>query len=61
MILVVFGYLFQLKDKSDNDNEDDKNNINPLSVNPQKWSNTLKQTNCFIPFYHFVGLALKGL
>ena len=27
----------------------------PLSTNPTKWSNTLKQ------FVHFVGLALKGL
>ena len=29
--------------------------INPLSANPTKWSNALKQ------FCHFVGLALKGL
>ena len=41
--------------------------INPLSVNPTKWSNTLKQflgkllTNCLSVFDHFVGLALKGL
>ena len=41
--------------------------INPLSVNPTKWSNTLKQfvgklpTNCLGVFDHFVGLALKGL
>ena len=37
--------------------------INPLSANPTKWSNTLKQlvgklpTNCLIVFDHFVGLA----
>ena len=35
---------------------------NPLSVNPAKWSNTLKQ---FVDYYSvfglFVGLALKGL
>ena len=35
---------------------------NPLSVNPAKWSNTLKQ---FVDYYsvfgHFVGMALKGL
>ena len=40
--------------------------INPLSVNPTKWSNTLKQfvgklaTNCLSVFDHFVGLGLKG-
>ena len=42
-------------------------NINPLSANPTKWSNTLKQflanlpTNCLSMFHHFVKLALKGL
>ena len=41
--------------------------INPLSPNPTKWSNTLKQffgnlpTNFFGVFDHLVGLALKGL
>ena len=41
--------------------------LNPLSANPTKWSNTLKQfvgklpTNCLNVFDHFVGLALKGL
>ena len=41
--------------------------INPLSANPTKWSNTLKQfvgklpMNCLRVFDHFVGLALKGL
>ena len=41
--------------------------FNPLSANPTKWSNTLKQfvgnlpTNCFCAFDHFVILALKGL
>ena len=41
--------------------------INPLSANPTKWSNTLKQfagkllTNCLSVFDHFVGLAFKGL
>ena len=39
----------------------------PLSANPTKWSNTLKQfagklpTNCLSVFDHFVGLTLKGL
>ena len=38
----------------------------PLSANPTKWSNTLKQfgglpTNCLSEFDHFVGLVLKGL
>ena len=41
--------------------------FNPLSADPIKWSNTLKQfvgklpTNCLSVFDHFVGLALKGL
>ena len=41
--------------------------INPLSVNPTKWSSTLKQfvgklpTNCLGVFDHFVKLALQGL
>ena len=40
--------------------------LNPLSANPTKWSNTLKQfigswpTNCLSVFDHFVGLSLKG-
>ena len=43
------------------------NVINPLSANPTKWSNTLKQfvsnlpTNCLSVSDHFVGLALNGL
>ena len=41
--------------------------INPLSTNPTKWSNTLKQfvgklpTNYLSVFDHFVKLAFKGL
>ena len=41
--------------------------LNPLSANPTKWSNTLKQfvgqlpTNFLSVFDHFVILALKGL
>ena len=41
--------------------------INPLSTNLTKWSNTLKQfvgrqpTNCLSVFDHFVGLTRKGL
>ena len=41
--------------------------VNPLSTNPAKWSNTLKQfvgnlpTNCLSVFDHFMNLALKGL
>ena len=39
-----------------------KSQINPLSANLTKWSNTLKQsTNCLSVFEHFVKLALKGL
>ena len=40
--------------------------VNPLSANPIKWPNTLKQfvgkllTNCLRVFDHFVRLALKG-
>ena len=43
------------------------NYINPLSANPEKWSNTLKQivgnlpTICLSVFDHFVNLAFKGL
>ena len=43
------------------------NLINPLSANPTKWLNTLKQlidnlpTNCLSVFNHFVELALKEL
>ena len=42
-------------------------NSNPLSANPTKWPNTLKQfvgkltTNCLSLFDHFVKLALKVL
>ena len=41
--------------------------FNPLSANPTKWSNKLKQfvgklpTNCLSVFDHFVGLVLQGL
>ena len=39
--------------------------LNPLSANPTKWSNTLKQFVGNLPtnwvFDHFVKLALKGL
>ena len=41
--------------------------FNPLSANPTKWSNTLKQfidnlpIICLSVFDNFVGLALKGL
>ena len=41
--------------------------FNPLSANPRKWPNTLKQfvgklaTNCLSVSDHFLKLALKGL
>ena len=41
--------------------------MNPLSANPTKWLNTLKQfvgnlpTNCLSVFDHFMKLVLKGL
>ena len=44
-----------------------KSKINPLSANPTKWSNTLKQfvrnlpTKCLSVFENFVILTLKGL
>ena len=31
--------------------------INPLSANPTKWSNTLKQLICLSVFDHFVGVG----
>ena len=37
------------------------NPFNPLSANPTKWPNTLKQFNSLSVFGHFVNLALKGL
>ena len=42
------------------------NIVNPLSANPTKWSNTLKQSvwagfDSLSVFDHFVGLGLKGL
>ena len=43
------------------------NKFNPLSANPEKWSNILKQivgnmpTICLSVFDHFMDLALKGL
>ena len=42
-------------------------NINPLSANSTKWSNTLKRfvgklsTNCLSVFDHFMGLALNKI
>ena len=44
-----------------------KSKVSPLSTNPEKWSNTLKQivgklpTICLSVFDHFMNLALKGL
>ena len=41
--------------------------LDPLSANPIKWPNTLKQfvsklpLNCLSVFGHFVNLAFKGL
>ena len=41
--------------------------VNPLSLNPTKWSNTLNQfvgklpKNCLSVFDHFMELAVKGL
>ena len=45
----------------------DCSTLNPLSIYPTKWSNTLKQfasnlpTNCLSVFDHFMKLTLKGL
>ena len=58
---------FNRRKKSEKVNSEMKINVNPLSANITKWSNTLKQffsklpTNCFSVFDHFVGLALKRL
>ena len=44
-----------------------KATLNPLSANPEKWSNTLKQivgnlpTFCLSVFDHFMNLTFKGL
>ena len=36
--------------------------MNPLSANPTKWSNTLKQLcECLNVFDHFVGMVFQGL
>ena len=38
--------------------------VNPLSANPEKWSNTLKQIDGNLPssvFDNFMKLVLKGL
>ena len=49
------------------DSRKEYDNFKPLSANPTKWSNTLKQfvgklaTNCLSVFDHFVKLTLKGL
>ena len=57
----------QIHNYKDNDESFSTPTVNPLSANPTKWSNTLKQfvgnlpTNCLSVFDHFVGLALKGL
>ena len=57
-------------DKYSRKNEDSFMNlkvVNPLSANPTKWSNTLRQfvrnfpTNCLSVFDGFVKLGLKGL
>ena len=66
--LTVF-WCFQGVDKGCIGNEWVKHKIalNPLSANPAKWPNTLKQfvgklpTSCLSVFDHFVELALKGL
>ena len=56
-----FKYLHFLRKKKKNHAP-----INPLSDNPTKWSNTLKQfvgkllMNCLSVFDHFVGLSLKA-
>ena len=47
--------------------ENSYEDLNPLSANPTKWSNTLKQfagnltTNCLSVFDEFAGLARNGL
>ena len=65
-VLRIFLFLSQLFDRVGM-RLDKRAKVSPLSVNPTKWSNTLKQffgklpTNCLSVFDHFVKLALKGL
>ena len=57
----------QIKDSIVTDSKVIANEFIPLSANPTKWSNKLKQfvgnlpTNCLSVFDHFMNLALKGL
>ena len=61
------GILPSFEQKMNTEYRTKSHNINPLSVNFTKWSNTLKQfvgklpTNCLSVFDHFAGLAFKGL
>ena len=66
-ILMNYPWKFELDAKMDWCVRINIQDLNPLSANFTKWSNTVKQfvgnlpTNCLSVFGHFVGLALKGL
>ena len=64
-ILIIFKTIFNLLAFlviSQSLSEDFTRNINPLSANPTKWSNTLKQfVGSVSVFDHFARLTLKGL
>ena len=59
--------MWKVEPKSNFRRKTREDHLNPLSANPTKWPNTLKQfvgklpTNCLSVFGHFVNLALKGL
>ena len=56
-LLIITKGKYNFLDLKTNAKKKNIKQIKPLSANPTKWSNTLKQ---FIVFDHFVGLALKG-
>ena len=66
-ILINYPWKIELDAKEDWCVRINIQDLNPLSANFTKWSNTLKQfvgnlpTTCLSVFGHFVGLALKGL
>ena len=63
----IFFFSGLIEKDSSMPKENSYEDLNPLSANPTKWSNTLKQfagnlpTTCFSVFDHFVKLLLKGL
>ena len=62
--IIQISFMYILKTRAI---ESIKISYNPLNINPEKWSSTLKQivgnlpTICLSVFDHFMNLALKGL